>query len=101
MIESGKKMNERALAAAARTADRDKLVARDFERNAVQRVHGALAARIFATQILERDQASFIRQRRRACKPARLLDCRRDERSAHRGEAAVPPGSSNQTGACP
>ena len=39
MIEPGQEMDQRALAAAARSADRDKFVPRDFERNTVERVH--------------------------------------------------------------
>ena len=37
------KMHQRALAASARPADRDEFVPRDFQRDAVQRVHRALA----------------------------------------------------------
>ena len=64
IFESGQEMNERALAAAARPAHRDKFIPRDFQRNAVQRVHRPLAGRIMARDIPERDQGSFIRHGR-------------------------------------
>jgi hypothetical protein len=48
MIEAGEEMNQSAFAAPARSADGDKFMACDFQGNAVERVHGALAARIFA-----------------------------------------------------
>ena len=75
-IEPGEEMNERALAATARAPDRHELITRDLERNAIQRVHGPLPARIFASQIFQRDQASFIRQRAAPRKPRRLPDRR-------------------------
>ena len=75
-IEPGEEMDERALAATARAPDRHELITRDLERNAIQRVHGPLPARIFASQIFQRDQASFIRQRAAPRKPRRLSDRR-------------------------
>ena len=69
-IEAGEQMHERALAAAARAGDRDEFAARDLERDAVERMHGALAAPIMAGDVAERDQACLIRQRREARKPA-------------------------------
>ena len=71
-IEPGEEMDERALAATARAPDCHELITRDLERNAIQRVHGPLPARIFASQIFQRDQASFIRQRAASRKPRRL-----------------------------
>lgn len=53
MIEARQEMNQRTLAATARPADGDKLVPRYFQRNAVERVHGALAALILAGDVFE------------------------------------------------
>ena len=64
MIEAGEQMNERALAAAARSAHRHELIPRDFQRDAVERVHRPVARRIMARDIPQRDQGSFIRHGR-------------------------------------
>src|ERR1043166_3957246 len=89
-------MNEGALAATARPADGHEFMPRDLQRNAGERVHGALAARIVAGQILERDKASFTRQRVAWRKPARLQNRRGERRLHRRRQAAVSSGSSDE-----
>lgn len=64
MLEAGQKMNEGAFAAAARSAHGHKLIPRNFQRDAVERVHGPVAGLIMARDIPQRDQGSFIRHGR-------------------------------------
>src|SRR5664279_6107809 len=56
IFEAGQKMNERAFAAPARPAYRDKLIPRDLQRDAVERVHRPVARLIMARDIPQRDQ---------------------------------------------
>ncbi len=64
IFESGQEMNKSTLAAAARSAHRDKFISRDFQRHTVQRVHSPLASLIMTRDIPERDQGSLIRHGR-------------------------------------
>ena len=48
ILKPRQEMDERALAAAARSTHRDKFILRDFQRDAVQRVHCSLAGLIIA-----------------------------------------------------
>ena len=64
ILKAGQKMNERTFAAAARPAHRDKFIPRDFQRDAVERVHRPVARLIMARDIPQRDQGSFIRHGR-------------------------------------
>ena len=71
-------------------------------RNAVERVDDSKAARILAGDVLERDQASSIRQRTATRKrPGRFLDRRRIRRLHCRREASLPSRSSVETEQCP
>src|SRR3954471_726544 len=95
LVETGEQMNQGALATTTWAGHRDKLVPSDLERHPVERVHGSLAAPIFAGDVLERDQASFIRHRIASRKRRRNFLDRRRDRGLHRGrETAFPPDPS-------
>src|SRR5204862_4990111 len=59
LLKARQKVNERALATAARSAHRHKFIRHDFQRNAVQGVHRSLARLIITRDIPQRDQGGF------------------------------------------